>query len=63
MEGWLQFSRQPQSHETESLAHFFDETSRDHETSIFFIIPFVFQCLLIAVHLKTKVVFMTYLDK
>ena len=31
----LQFSRQPQFHETESLVHFFDETSRDHETRIF----------------------------
>ena len=60
----MQFSRQPQFHETETLAHFFDETSRDHETRIFHIIPSVFQCTgNIAVHLKTKVVFMTCLDK
>ena len=32
----MQYSRQPQSHESESLAHFFDETSRDHETRVMY---------------------------
>ena len=32
----MQFSRQPRFHETETLADFFDETSRDHETRNFF---------------------------